>query len=87
VVENVVLKFKSLGHLVMIYGSLAKSRLGLYWVCLNENRFVPTINLSNSDSIDSISEVNWLPVLETVFCFQNSKTCFWYQRARLGCCF
>jgi hypothetical protein len=72
VVENVVLKFKSLGHLVMIYGSLAKSRLGLYWVCLNENRFVPTINLSNSDSIDSISEVNRYPRKVRFLSFERS---------------
>jgi F-box protein 7 len=49
VVESVVLKFQSLGHLVTIYGSLAKGGSGLYRVCLNENRFVPAISLANSD--------------------------------------
>jgi F-box protein 7 len=64
VVENVVLKFQSLGHFVVIYGSLAKGGSGLYRVCLNENRFVPAISLANSDSVDSISEENGCPESE-----------------------
>jgi F-box protein 7 len=59
VVENVVLKFQSLGHFVVIYGSLAKGGSGLYRVCLNENRFVPAISL-----VDSISEENGCPESE-----------------------
>jgi hypothetical protein len=47
-------------------------KVGEFWVCIFGSRTLEPV---------------WLPVLETVFCFQNSKTCFWYQRARLGCCF
>jgi len=64
VVENVVLKFQSLGHFVVIYGSLAKGGSGLYRVRLNKNRFVPAISLANSDSVDSISEENGYPESE-----------------------
>ncbi|XP_062175965.1 F-box protein SKIP22-like [Alnus glutinosa] len=49
VVESVVLKFQNLGHLVTIYGCLAKGGSGLYRVCLNENRLVPAIGLANRD--------------------------------------
>jgi F-box protein 7 len=64
VVENVVLKFQSLGHFVVIHGSLAKGGSGLYRVRLNKNRFVPAISLANSDSVDSISEENGYPESE-----------------------
>jgi F-box protein 7 len=64
VVESVCLKFQSLGHLVTIYGSLAKGGSGLHRVCLNENRFVPAISLANRDSVDSINEENGYPESE-----------------------
>jgi F-box protein 7 len=64
VVESVVLKFNSLGHLVTIYGSLAKGGPGVYRACLNENRFVPAISLAYSDSVDSINEENGYPESE-----------------------
>jgi F-box protein 7 len=66
VVESVFLKFQSLGHFVIIYGSLAKGGgSGLHRVCLNENRFVPAISLAiNSDSVDSINEEDGYPESE-----------------------
>ncbi|XP_068323417.1 putative F-box protein At1g23770 [Pyrus communis] len=42
-VERVVLKFKNFGHFVNVYGSLANDGSSPYQVCLDKNRFAPTI--------------------------------------------
>ncbi|KAK3413997.1 hypothetical protein EUGRSUZ_I02495 [Eucalyptus grandis] len=42
--ESVVLKFVSLGHFISVYGRLAKTKLALRRVCLNERRFAPIID-------------------------------------------
>ncbi|KAM1482857.1 hypothetical protein EV1_034596 [Malus domestica] len=42
-VERVVLKFQNLGHFVNVYGSLANGGSSPYQVCLDKNRFAPTI--------------------------------------------
>ncbi|XP_059446341.1 F-box protein SKIP22-like [Corylus avellana] len=55
-VESVVLKFQSLGNLVIIYGYLAKAGSMLYEVYLNENRFVPAISLAYSDEENAYPE-------------------------------
>ena len=45
VAESIVLKFQSVGQYVKVSGSLEKGGSGLYNVCLNENRFVPALEL------------------------------------------
>ncbi|KAK9286155.1 hypothetical protein L1049_014537 [Liquidambar formosana] len=57
-IENVVLKFQSLGRFVNVYGSLGKNGSGLHWVCLDEYRFVQTIDLvwAKCDSTYEMSE-------------------------------
>lgn len=56
-VEDVVLKFQSVGHYLTVYGSLAKGKSGLHRICLDEYRFAPTIDLiwANCDKEDGAS--------------------------------
>ncbi|KAF8034908.1 hypothetical protein BT93_C1052 [Corymbia citriodora subsp. variegata] len=55
--ESVVLKFQSLGHFIIVYGSLAKGRSALRRVCLNERRFAPIIDVMWAKGEDNV-EVN-----------------------------
>ncbi|KAF7847181.1 hypothetical protein BT93_L3252 [Corymbia citriodora subsp. variegata] len=43
--ECVLLKFQSLGHFIIVYGSLPKAKLGLRRLCLDGRRFAPAIDL------------------------------------------
>ncbi|XP_021911223.1 F-box protein SKIP22-like, partial [Carica papaya] len=47
--ELIVLKFQKLGHFDNVYGSLASGGAGLYRVCLDENKFLPAIDLILGD--------------------------------------
>ncbi|KAK4784519.1 hypothetical protein SAY86_018887 [Trapa natans] len=56
-VERVVLKFQNIGHYLTVYGSLARGKSGLHRICLDEYRFVPTIDMmwANCDKKDGAS--------------------------------
>ncbi|XP_030472549.2 F-box protein SKIP22-like [Syzygium oleosum] len=55
--ERVLLKFQSLGHFITVYGILAKAKLGLRRVCLDERRFAPAIDLIRAKGDDDDDEV------------------------------
>ncbi|XP_039173286.1 F-box protein SKIP22-like [Eucalyptus grandis] len=52
--ESVVLKFESLGHFISVYGRLAKAKLALRRVCLNERRFAPIIDVMRVKGDDNV---------------------------------
>ncbi|CAK7330235.1 unnamed protein product [Dovyalis caffra] len=43
--DSTVLKFQSLGHFVNVYGALANGGSEFYWLCLDEYKIAPIINL------------------------------------------
>ncbi|XP_065871038.1 putative F-box protein At1g23770 [Euphorbia lathyris] len=58
--ESIVLKFQTLGHYVNVYGSLAKSPLGLHKLNIDKSRYVPAIGTFwvTGDGRDRLNEID-----------------------------